>query len=77
MDMVPGALWTRIPLSPSFALAEWLPGARAISGGSFDDPNWFELRRHIWLRSAQEWVVLPPDAERFPEGSPAVNRPVS
>jgi hypothetical protein len=26
-------------------------GMRAIAGGSFDDPDWFTIERHIWVRS--------------------------
>ena len=49
--------------------AEALPGIRAIAGGSFDDPGWLELNRHVWLRSAQKWVPIPDGVERFEHGS--------
>ena len=45
--------------------AEALPGARAIAGGTFDDPNWLKLEKHGWTRSAQHWVVFPTDVELF------------
>lgn len=48
---------------------EALPGMRAIAGGSFDDPNWLDLNRHVWTRSAQKWMTIPPGVERFDEGS--------
>ena len=48
---------------------EALPGVRAIAGGSLDDPDWLELNRHVWLRSAQRWVPVPQGVERFDEGS--------
>ena len=43
--------------------AERFPGARAIAGGTLDDPNWLKLERHIWTRSAQHWMVFPADVE--------------
>jgi len=43
--------------------AERFPGARAIAGGTLDDPNWLKLARHIWTRSAQHWMVFPADVE--------------
>ncbi len=56
-------------------LAEALPAARAIAGGSLDDPNAFAVRRHVWLRSAHSWVVPPADVEQHQLGSlPAVPR---
>lgn len=42
---------------------EALPGLRAIAGGSFDDPQWFRIERHSWMRSAHPWVKPPADAE--------------
>ena len=39
--------------------AEALPGLRAIAGGSFDDPQWFRIERHSWLRSAHRWFTPP------------------
>ena len=37
---------------------EKFPGVRIITGGTFDDPNWFTIERHIWTRSAQHWMVF-------------------
>ena len=48
---------------------ELLPGARAIAGGTFDDPKWFRIERHGWLRSAHPWVVPPPDVEKFQQST--------
>lgn len=39
------------------------PGVRAIPGGTFDDPRWFKLSRHIWTRSAHDWIVFPADVQ--------------
>lgn len=53
-------------------VAEALPGARAVAGGSLDNPDAFAVRRHVWLRSAHAWVVPPADAEQYPQGSPFI-----
>jgi len=46
-------------------LLEHAPGARVISGGTFDDPSWIEINTHIWTRSAQHWMDFPPGVDRF------------
>ena len=48
---------------------EKFPGVCIITGGTFDDPNWFMIDRHVWTRSAQHWVVFPQDAPRFEKSS--------
>ena len=35
------------------------PGVRVVPGGSFDDPTWFKVTRHIWTRSAHDWLAIP------------------
>ena len=67
--------WLRMQFCPRCGTtvtwtAERVPGARGISGGTFDDPNWFKIQRHIWTRLAQRWVALPLDAELFQKGLP-------
>jgi hypothetical protein len=47
------------------ATAEYLPGGRAITAGTFDDPNWIKPSRHAYTRSALHWMLLPPDVETF------------
>ena len=37
------------------------PGLRAIAGGSFDNPNWYEIEAHIWARSARADMCYPND----------------
>ena len=49
--------------------AEALPGLRAIAGGSFDDPKWFQPKRFSWMRSAHSWVTPPPGVEVFQQGT--------
>ena len=41
---------------------ELVPGVQVIFGGTFDDPNWFDIDRHIFARSAVKWMTYPPDA---------------
>lgn len=63
---------------------ERFPGVLGLCGGTFDDPNWFDRSpdrcRHIFTRSAQKGVVLPPRINTFREhalqldGTP--NKPV-
>jgi hypothetical protein len=40
---------------------------RAISRGTFDDPNWVSIGSHIWTESAQTGVVLPAHTDCFRE----------
>ena len=44
---------------------ERVPSARSISAGTFDDPNWFKLERHIWTRSALHCMSIAPGVEKF------------
>lgn len=39
------------------------PGVRVIPGGTFDNPGWLKISRHIWTRSAHEWIVFPQDTQ--------------
>lgn len=41
------------------------PDVRAISRGTFDDPDWVEIGSHIWTESAQTGVVLPAGVDCF------------
>jgi hypothetical protein len=46
--------------STTFSLTfERSPTFRAISRGTFDDPNWVDVQAHIFTRSAQAGTVLP------------------
>ena len=44
---------------------ERVPTARAVSIGTFDDPDWLKVKRHIWTRSALDCMPIPADVERF------------
>lgn len=47
--------------------AEVREGAMGIAAGTFDDPDWFAIERHIWTRSARPWVVIPPEVAAYPQ----------
>lgn len=49
---------------------EKFPGVRAIAGGSFDDPNWFDIERHIWTRSARKDACFAEDMQLFEQAAP-------
>ncbi len=60
--------WLRMEFCPTCGTSvtwtvEALSGARAIAGGTFDDPNWSHIQRHYWTRSAQHWMVYPSGVE--------------
>jgi hypothetical protein len=50
---------------------ERFPEILGLCGGTFDDPNWFDRDsnkcRHIFTRSAQEGVMIPPGVNTFRE----------
>lgn len=57
---------SRCGTSLALTFERW-PQYRAISRGSFDDPNWVTVGSHIWTDSAQSGVTLPADTDCFPE----------
>ncbi len=48
---------------------EHRPGVRIIMVGTLDDPNWVNIERHVWTRSAQHWVVFPKNVDCFEKSS--------
>ncbi len=48
--------------------AEIRPGWRTIAAGTFDEPDWFRIDRHIWLQSKRPWVSIPDGVEAFEQG---------
>jgi hypothetical protein len=56
--------WLRLEFCPRCGTTvgmsgEKRPHHRALMGGTFDDPNWFTIGRHIWTRSKVHWCELP------------------
>ena len=51
-----------------FHTAEIRPGVRTIAAGTFDDPNWFSMDRHIWVQSKLPWVVVPENVAAYSKG---------
>lgn len=48
--------------------AELRPGLRTIAAGTFDDPSWFRIDRHIWVQSKLPWVVIPDNVAAYAQG---------
>jgi len=68
--------WLRMNFCPGcgttiFHTAELRPGLRTVTGGTFDDPDWFTIDRHIWVRSKRPWVTIPPGVAVLQEGAVA------
>ena len=49
-------------------IAEVRPGFRSIAAGTFDDPDWFKIDRHIWVQSKRPWVTIPEGVAKFQRG---------
>jgi len=45
------------------------PRIRIVQPGILDDTSWIEPVAHIWMRSAQKWILLPPNVATFEEGA--------
>ena len=45
--------------------ADAYPGIYALKPGTFDDTKWFKPIAHLWMRSAQPWVVLDEEAKQY------------
>jgi len=66
--------WLRMEFCPRCGTtlthtAEVRPGLRSLALGTFDDPDWIKIERHIWARSKRSWVSIPSDVAVFPQGS--------
>jgi hypothetical protein len=60
--------WIKLEFCPTCGTtvtytAEWIPGIRAITAGTLDDPNWLKPTVHVWTRSALHWTVFPTGVE--------------
>ena len=56
--------WLRMQFCPKCGTtvshrAQLRPGMRTIAGGTFDDPRWFTIDRHILAQSKLPWVTIP------------------
>lgn len=65
--------WLRMSFCPSCGttishIAELRPGIRTIAAGTFDDPDWFAIDRHIWVQSKRPWVSIPEGVAMFRQG---------
>ncbi|HZP87151.1 MAG TPA: GFA family protein [Burkholderiales bacterium] len=49
--------------------AEARPGMRSIAAGTFDDTDWLNIDRHIWLKSKMPWVGVPEGMVTFERGA--------
>ena len=45
------------------------PGILFVMAGTYDDPNWVQLKFQVWSRSAQQWVIMPDHFERYEKGA--------
>jgi hypothetical protein len=69
--------WLRMSFCPACGttvshIAEVRPGLRTIAAGTFDDPNWFAVTRHIWTQSKLPWVTIPPGIASFAQAFVAI-----
>ena len=65
--------WLRMRFCPACGTTVWhtsefRPGKRTIAAGTFDEPGWFAIDRHIWVRSKLSWVALPEGVHVFEQG---------
>lgn len=65
--------WLKMNFCPQcgttiYHTAEIRPGVRTIGGGTFDDPTWFTVSRHVWVRSKLPWVTIPAGVDAFEQG---------
>lgn len=65
--------WLRMSFCPACGTtvshtAEIRPGMRTIAAGTFDDPGWFPVHRHIWVQSKLPWVTVPDGVEIYARG---------
>lgn len=56
---------------PTCWIAVWGASARVpdllnLEAGTLDDTSWVRPSAHIWTRSAQPWIAIPPDDLQYP-----------
>src|SRR3954447_4347857 len=62
--------WLKMQFCPTCASSvtwtlELYPGLRALAVGSFDDPDWLPISRHLWARPQPAGVPRPPGGGVF------------
>jgi hypothetical protein len=65
--------WLKMSFCPACGttvshVSEFRPGKRTIAAGTFDEPGWFEIHRHIWVRSKLPWVTIPAGVDTYQQG---------
>ena len=50
------------------------PKASIVKPGTLDDTTWLKPVGHIWTRSAQPWVQIPPGTVNYEEQPPDLSR---
>ncbi len=70
--------WLRMEFCPTCGTtichtAELRPGLRTIAAGTFDEPGWFTIDRHIWVQSKLPWVVIPDGVATYQQGFVAIS----
>ncbi len=66
--------WLRMSFCPTCGTtvshtAEVRPGMRGVAAGTFDDPDWFVIDRHVWTQSKRPWISIPQGVATYPQGS--------
>jgi len=51
---------------------ELRPGLIGISGGTYDNPDWFKIKAHIWTDSARSDMLYPNHVEVHEKAIPPV-----
>jgi hypothetical protein len=67
--------WLRMRFCPACGTtvchaAEARPGICSIAAGTFDDPAWLGIQRHIWVRSKLPWVAIPEGVAVYESAAP-------
>ncbi|MCW5623653.1 MAG: GFA family protein [Burkholderiales bacterium] len=62
--------WLRMSFCPKCGTtishtSEHRPGMRTIAAGTFDEPGWFNIDRHIWIQSKLPWVAIPENVATY------------
>ena len=65
--------WLRMSFCPNCGTtiehtAELRPGIRTVAAGTFDDPSWFNVDRHIWVQSKLAWITIPQGVATYSQG---------